>query len=171
VNPIVIKNVAIALLGIYLNVAVISTPHQEKEKEADVSGIPFVVVQGSQPSVRVRAQIVRVLDAATSIPIKDAMVTVRIRRRFAMDQMLQKEGRTNAQGVFVFTFEEANRRAQAFMSIDAPEYWGVDDQFRLAGERVITLFRLDGGNANPGKSAKELWMDGESCGRLLSWPL
>jgi hypothetical protein len=132
-----------------------------------VSGIPFVVDQSSRPSVRVRAEIVRALDAATALPVKDATVTVRLRRRSAMDEIIHKKGRTNAQGIFAFTFEEANGWAKASVSVDAPGYWGVDDESSLTDERIITLYRLDGERVNGREDARQLWMDAESCGQLL----
>jgi hypothetical protein len=143
---------------------------KEQEKEAAMSGIPFLLNQGSQPSVRVRAQIVRVLDAATGLPIQDAAVTVHLPRRSVMNEMIRKEGRTNSQGVFVFTFEEENRRSQVFISVDAEGYWGIDDESRLADERVIRLYRTSVSSGHSCERERALRMDMEHCGRLLSWP-
>jgi hypothetical protein len=141
-----------------------------RERRQTMSGIPFLLNQGSEPSMRFRAQIVRVLDAATSLPIENASVNIYLLRRFDTDRIVHKRGHTNAQGIFVCTFEEANRWAEAFMSVNATGYGGMSDEFRLVDEKVITLFRppTDGGQQSGG--AKVLRIDMECCGRLLSWP-
>jgi hypothetical protein len=170
VNSLPITTLATAVLGIHISNAVTIAPDKEQEKEAAMSGIPFLLNQGFQPSVRLRAQIVRVLDAATGLPIQDATVTVRLPRRSARSEMIRKEGRTNSQGVFVFTFEEENRRAQVFTSVDAEGYWGIDDESRPADERVITLYRTSVSSGPSCERERALRMDMEHCGRLLSWP-
>jgi hypothetical protein len=156
--------------GSHISIAATIAPDKEQEKEAAMPGIPFLLNQGSQPSVRLRAQIVRALDAATGLPIQDAAVTVRLPRRSAGNEMICKEGRTNSQGLFVFTFEEENRRAQVFISVDAEGYWGIDDESRLADERVIRLYRTSVGSGPSCESERALRMDMEHCGRLLLWP-
>jgi hypothetical protein len=140
------------------------------ERMQSVSGIPFLLNQGSEPSMRFRAQIVRVLDAGTSLPIENASVNINLLRRFDTDRIIHKRGHTNAQGIFVFTFEEANRWAEVFMSVNATGYWGMSDEFRLVDEKVITLFRPQTGGGEESGRAKVLRIDMECCGRLLSWP-
>jgi hypothetical protein len=159
-------NILIAILGPHIAGAIVFSPHEEKGKEAIMPEIPFVVGQGHQPSVQRRAQFVRVLDAATGSPIIDATVKVRMRRS---STIIFKQGLTNAQGLFVFTFAEAHRWAPIFIYVDAPGYWGVNDEARLADERVITLFRMPESVRRESES-EILRLEMGHHGRLLSWP-
>jgi hypothetical protein len=161
-------NILIAILGPHIAGAIVFSPHEEKGKEAIMPGLPFVVSQGHQPSAQRRAQFVRVLDAATRSPITDATVKVRMRRS---STIIFKQGLTNAQGLFVFTFAEAHRWAPIFIFVDAPGFWGVNDEARLDDERVITLFRKPESGQREFEREEALRTATGHCGRLLSWPI
>jgi hypothetical protein len=167
VNLALAVNILMAILGPHIAGAIVFSPNEEKGKEAIMPGLPFVVSQGQQPSAQRRAQFVRVLDAATDSPITDATVKVRMRRS---STIIFKQGLTNAQGLFVFTFAEAHRWAPIFIYVDAPGYWGVNDEARLADERVITLFRKHESSQREFEREEDLRTATGHCGRLLSWP-
>jgi hypothetical protein len=167
VNLAVAINVLIAILGIHVAGSIVFSPHEEKGKEAIMPELPFVVGRQHQPSTLQRAQIIRVVDVSTGFPIKDASVKVRMRRS---STIIFKQGHTNAQGLFVFTYEKAREWSPISVYVDAAGYWGVNDETWLADERVITLFRRTETIRGESEREKALLIEMERYGRLLSWP-
>jgi hypothetical protein len=90
-----------------------------------------------------QVHLIRVIDGASGFPIANAKVIVELKNAADDRDLGRREGKTDSQGVFVFTCEARNGAARTEITAEAKGFSTLHVYSSLAKEAVIKLSKED----------------------------
>ena len=90
-----------------------------------------------------QVHLIRVIDGASGFPIANAKVIVELKNAADDRDLGRREGKTDSQGVFVFTCEARNGAARTEITAEAKGFSTLHVYSSLAKEAVIKLTKED----------------------------